>query len=96
MKLADARCLRDKIREHAGYHCVVPLGYGPDGYFARIFSSGGNGMLVPVNFHARAEYRAHYAMRLREGRAVSRMFAKPPKRRSPIEIMVDRACGLEP
>lgn len=40
MNLADARRLRDEIRE-AGLHCTVPLGYGPDSYFARIFGTDG-------------------------------------------------------
>lgn len=36
MKLADAKRVRDEARSRS-YHSIVPLGRGPDGYFARIY-----------------------------------------------------------
>jgi len=36
MTLKEARQVRDELRT-AGIHSVVPLGYGPDGYFVRIY-----------------------------------------------------------
>lgn len=90
MRLTDARMLQREIRE-AGYHCVVPLGNGPDGYFARIFGK------TPIDFHTRQDFRKHHAMRLRQQRRAIRDYRKMRTGRrtlSPIEIMIDRACGL--
>jgi hypothetical protein len=92
MTLKDAKALRDEIISWDGTHCTVPLGFGPDRYFARIFRFEG-----PVDFHARAEFRTYKARQLREHRAKLRMYdalerIRPP--RSPIELMIDRACGL--
>lgn len=61
MTLRNARALRDEIRSY-GYRCTVPLGYGPDGYSAVIFSGR------PIEFHDRAAFRKHHAMRLRKRR----------------------------
>jgi hypothetical protein len=88
MTLQEAKALRDEIREH--YHCIVPLGFGPGGYVARIF-----GLEGAIDFHTRFQYRAWHVRRLRERRAQLREWAMPQKRRSPIEIMIDRACGRE-
>jgi len=40
MKLAEARALACEIQT-TGPACTVPYGYGPDGYFARIWSARG-------------------------------------------------------
>ena len=90
MTLQEARTLRDEIRD-AGLHCVVPLGFGPNGYFARIF---GGFPVAPKDFHDRqtwVEYKE--ASDKRRARDMARWNGGRP--RSPIEIMIDRACGLE-
>ena len=90
MTLTDARKLRDEIRA-AGLHCIVPLGHGPDGYFARIFTDTG-----PVDFPGLAPWRlwkSERAKRVRESeRRPARLEHGRP--RSPLELMIDRACGL--
>lgn len=90
MVLAEARKLRDEIRA-AGLHSIVPLGHGPDSYFARIFTDSGS-----VDFSGRAPWRlwkAERAKRLRDSeRAAAKLDLRRP--RSPIEMMIDRACGL--
>ena len=40
MTLKEAHALQAEIKGH-GLHCVVPLGYGPNAYFARIYTSEG-------------------------------------------------------
>lgn len=90
MTLKDAKALRDYIRSK-GYHCIVPLGHGPAAYAPEI--SG------PRSFQTRAAFRAHHAMRLRERRQALRAYLalvarRPALNRSPIEMMIDRACGL--
>lgn len=96
MTLKDAKTLRDEIQQH--YHCIVPLGFRPDRYFTRIYTSDGNGGLAPIDFHARPEYRMFRAKRLRDHRAKMRMYEAAERAlsrpRSPIELMIDRACGL--
>lgn len=89
MTLAEARALRDEIREH-GLHCVVPLGYGPVGYSARIYSGRGGGPAMPVDFSSRSAWRAWKDER--ERREQLRL-SRP---RSPIEAMIDQACGINP
>lgn len=89
MTLKDAKALRDEIRGY-GYHCIVPLGHGPDGYTPRISSR---------SFNTREEFRKYHAMRLRERRLAQREYERQLSRlrsrpRSPIEMMVDKACGL--
>jgi hypothetical protein len=80
MTLKQARALRDTIRDR-GIHCTVPLGNGPAGYFARIWGINGQ-----RDFRSLAEWREYDRERL------SRKLASRP--RSPIELMIDRACGL--
>ena len=93
MKLADAKALRDEIRA-AGLHCIVPLGHGPDRYFARIFGPRAK----PTDFHTREAWHAFEEERGRQRRELVDQFNRfevPRRPRSPIEIMIDRACGLE-
>lgn len=90
MLLQDAKKLRDEIRR-VGLHCIVPLKHGPDRYFARIFTVDG-----PVDFRDRKGwlgYRKGYEKRKREGERAARLLTLPPPR-SPLELMIDRACGL--
>ncbi len=89
MTLKDARTVRDELREH-GLHSIVPLGHGPDKYFARIFAVHN----VTHDFHSGAQARKYLADRLRRLRkaAMERQRARRP--RSPIEVLIDRACGL--
>lgn len=89
MTLTDARALRDTIRL-ADLHSVTPLGFGPDRYFARIWTAGG-----AKDFHSPegwAEYDRQRQDRVRRSEHAARVLERP---RSPIEIMIDRACGLE-
>lgn len=39
MTFKDARALAKRIETEYGAYCTVPYGFGPDGYFARIFTS---------------------------------------------------------
>ena len=93
MTLTDARTLQQEIRT-AHYGCIVPLGYGPHGYFCRIFGTG------PIDFHTRQAFRTHHAHRLRESRNAVRAARDRQQNtsrlrgRPPIERMIDRACGL--
>lgn len=88
MKLRDARALQHEI-QCRGYHCIVPLGFGPACYFARIF-----GVKAAIDFHSVASFRKHHAKHLRERRRIMRT-PFPARPRSPIEVLVDRACGLD-
>lgn len=93
MRLDDARTLKRFIKSK-GYHCIIPLGYGPDRYFARIFGTGGKW----IDFTDAAAFRKHHAMRLRQGRTAQRELQRLSTRRRPrsgLEILIDRACGLE-
>ena len=91
MTLREARELQAEIRDKWGYHCTVPLGWGPNGYWCQISTSVGSG-----RFMNRAEARKYRADSLRRHRNAMRELSKPLVRpaRSPIERMVDRACGL--
>lgn len=84
MKLADARELRDEIRV-AHIHCVVPLGHGPDGYFARIWTDKG-----VRDFCSPAEWEAYCEEREKEEQKRRRL-SRP---KSAIERMIDKACGI--
>lgn len=60
---------------------MVPLGHGPDGYYAVIVTDR------PLEFHSEQEaneWRMEW---------VKRQIKKKP--RSGLEILIDRACGLE-
>jgi len=90
MTLKHAKFLRNLIIRD-GIHCIVPLGHGPDKYFARIFTANG-----PRDFHGPQDYR-DYEIEKQEREHERRMAIKKmeAKHRSPIEIMIDRACGLD-
>lgn len=92
MTLKDAKVLRDEIKRVSGFHCIVPLGHGPDSYFARIFS------FEKIDFYDRASFRRYRAQQIRTKRALELEWAKRERRRarSPLDIMIDRACGVEP
>lgn len=90
MTLKDAKLLRDKIKA-TGPWTTVPLGHGPDGYFVRIITDRG-----PKEFRSWRAYRAY-----RQSRMLERLDAEAAARRaiftvpqSPIEIMIDQACGV--
>lgn len=96
MTLKDAKKLRDEIREY-GLHSIVPLGHGPDGYFARIFTNKGD-----RDFRTRRAWLAYRRQSDKEQRERAKLIARyelayqlRSRPRSPIEIMIDRACGLE-
>jgi hypothetical protein len=92
MKLPAARALQAKIKA-AGPHCIVPLGHGPAGYFCRIFTSEG-----PRDFHGHCGWgtyhRASLKRRAKAHEEYERMLSQMRRPRSPIELMIDRACGL--
>jgi hypothetical protein len=90
MTLSEARALRDLIRTD-GPFCTVPLGNGPDGYFARIFTSHGSesGAAIAKDFRSESEYRDYVAER---DQAKAKRFIRPAA--SPIEMLIDSACGL--
>lgn len=95
MTLTDARQFRDYIHSKNSINCTVPLGFGPDGYFPCSIMKTGQRF-----WKSRAEFRKWAADDLRNSRRIMRddndmMWRRnKPKARSPIEIMVDRACGL--
>jgi hypothetical protein len=93
MNLKQAKLLRDEITETTGAYCTVPLGYGPDGYFARIFrrlDTGGG--VQPVDFGSREIWLIDFSEQQRK--KAERMAAIERRlRRSPIEILIDQSCG---
>ena len=93
MTLAEAKKLRDEIRVYC--FCTVPLGYGPSDYFARIFSSRGvQSGARAVDFHSREAWLAWKKQADAQDKLKRR--CRCPRPRSPIEAMIDRACGLSP
>jgi hypothetical protein len=89
MTLKVAKTLREEIRR-TGIHCVVPLGFAPDGYFARIFTSDG-----PLDFYDRGTFRKYKADLIVSRRAKRRTDVRLARPRSPIDILIDRSCGLD-
>lgn len=105
MKLAEARALAREIQT-TGPACTVPYGYGPDGYFARIvsswrsddtdlFASQGRAA-APVDFHDREEWEAWRAKRVERDTQRDAIIAAHSQPRSSLDILIDRACGIEP
>jgi hypothetical protein len=82
MNLQSARQLRDEIKL-TGICCVVPLGRGPASYFARIWSVVYSESCQPVDFYSREDWLKYVSSKP----AIS-------KPRSPLEAMIDRACGI--
>jgi hypothetical protein len=92
--LKDAKALRDYIHSKNSINCTVPLGHGPDNYFPRSIMRDG-----PRDWKSRAQFRLWHALHIRERRRIERdykrvMNGQSQRRRSPIELMIDRACGL--
>lgn len=88
MTLKEARSLQKQIHKW-GYACTVPLGHGPDGYWCQVTQN---------QFRSEAEARRHHAKRLRERRKIMREYEAMSRRRdtrSPIERMIDQACGIK-
>jgi hypothetical protein len=94
MKLSDARKLRDEIRER-GLHCVVPMDgadLGPDRFTPCIFNDDG-----PLVFASRQEWlKYEVGITRREEKAMDD-YERSMRRdtRTPLERMIDNACGLE-
>lgn len=93
MTLSDARHVRDRIRE-SGIHCTVPTGYAPDGYFARIITPREPGGVK--DFYSEKEWVAWRVKSLRSDIKRRRELDERLRPRSPIEILIDRACGYKP
>ena len=94
MLLKDAKALRNEIRAE-GPHCTVPLGQGPSGYFARIFHGFSDGVWKHTDFRSRGEWLNYRrGMRLRHAESLRLAEARAARTRTPIEVMIDRACGL--
>lgn len=82
--------LRDEIKAD-GVHCTIPRG----GTLPRIFTTAGE-----VSFASRKEWLAYKRKRdkqvaesIRIGESLDRRGFLPPPR-SPIELMIDKACGI--
>ena len=92
MKLKDARRLRDFLRGK-GIRATVPLGYAPDGYGVVIVSRDEGRLRFdsPDDWNAYARRKNERERRLLD-EWCERHNLRPA--RSPIEIMIDRACGL--
>lgn len=94
MELKAAKALRDEIKL-AGYDCIVPLGYGPRGYFARIFGATNK----PRDFRTLRVFRRFRLKRKMEAERAQHEYVKLMLQqrypaRSPIEMMIDDACGI--
>lgn len=85
MKLKNARELRDVIRAD-GTYCTVPNGHGPDRYFVSITTSIYGNPAREIRLVTIKEYE-----RYKMDRFKLKLKSRP---RSPIEYMVDKACGL--
>lgn len=98
MTLKDAKQLRDTIKA-AGWDCAVPR---------RVDGEGGNDYSVRIRcgsfecrFYEVSEWEEFHAATLAEMKRLERERPKPqppqrPRPRSPIEAMIDRACGFTP
>lgn len=93
MTLKDARALKAYIHSKYSINCTVPLGQGPDGYFPTSLLKDG-----PCEWKSRRQFRTWLAQRRREDRRRQREYEAVLRRgrdsRSPIERMIDEACGL--
>jgi len=92
MTIQDARKLRDHIKATLGCHCTVPYNYAPDRYFAVIWTSDTpSGACCPKKFRSQEEFDEWFAER--EKRRIARELLSKP--RSPLDMMIDKACGIE-
>lgn len=105
MTLSKARCLRDEITRTRNLACVVPMvgaSAGPNRFKARIWGLNGQN-----DFGSRAEwleYRRGMDQRKKlldaeieaagGEQAILDRSTNRPQPRSPLDIMIDRACGL--
>lgn len=80
MTAAEARSLRAEIRDVWGLHCVIPRGT----HVCRILTSASASGVM--DFATRAEADAYRLERIREKLARTR--------RTPLDAMIDQACGL--
>lgn len=103
MTLIQAKALRDEITAKTGAYCTVPLGYKPDRYFCRIFRSewsatgGPSGPAHPIDFQNRQEWLIDFEDQQRRKRERDEYFARQRRRAlSPIEMLIDQACGFKP
>lgn len=87
MNLKDARILCNKIREW-GAHCVVPTGFGPDGYWAEIQTSD----FGQVTFFSESDWSKYKSYR---EAAAAMAWKRQNGRLSPLEMMIDKACGYK-
>lgn len=99
MTLKDAREVQRFVTVRTSYYCVVPLGYKPDRYFVKIGSLDGKGRQFASMAEAR-KYVAEYLWKRRAAEKDRPRFEawlerlRNPRPRSPLGIMIDRACGL--
>lgn len=89
MTRTEASALRDEIRA-TGTHCVIQKGTGPRDYFARIYSRRGRDVVVPVDFYGPDWWAAWQEAAAVEDAQRARI-ARP---RSPLDAMIDKACGI--
>ena len=111
MNLHDARALARAIQDAKGWSCRVPLGYGPEGYFVRIVTILPEDLdpahvmhstpAHAVDFYSEQEAEEWFikAKPVREAlnRRVQELIRQQeaPQRRSPLDILIDRAVGRE-
>lgn len=98
MKFTAARSLARHIQAEYGACCTVPYGYGPNRYFARIYSSIGpsgkfqSGVSQAIDFESLEEFEVYRAF-AENYKAQKEQEIRKHRPRSPIEIMIDKACG---
>lgn len=101
MTRKDAIALRDLIHSESTAHCTVPNRQKPDGYFAQICTvirkDGTEGASAAYRrFYSREDWEEYKRQRQAIRDAVERLRAAARRPRSPIEIMIDQACGFNP
>jgi hypothetical protein len=90
MELPQAKKLQRRIQAD-GIHCIVPLSKknrtpGVAGYYCRIFPMDGE-----LNLMSEADYD-DYVERRRKERLRMELLSRP---RSALDILIDRACGIQ-
>lgn len=95
MTLKDARVFRDYIINKNGINCTVPLGFGPDGYFpCSIMRDGPRFASAAVSCAPTRRCSGILAVTRRVSEVARGPSPSIRRARSPIELMIDRACGL--
>lgn len=93
MTLAEARAWRDEIRG-TDAAATVPTGYGPDKYFVQVWTrEHPQGERLTTANECIAFIARVVQHRTDHERLVAALTA-PRDTRSPIERMIDKACGL--